>query len=1191
MGVIEEGKSVSQLKEKFEKLAIEQSYQESYRPLKGDEKCVKTLPVYFRNCRTSIKSPAEQKLTYEQSYIKISNNGKKPEIKSSSYYVDTPETSYHSQDFSVNPDITISNTIQNLINSDILPVENPLKPFKEVSSDHKDVFGDYIDEDTSLLNNIFDEQEPYYTLSDSLSHTPKFTNQSPDHIESMSIKISRKKQKEYYNDPYFDHFASEHTDSFSSPKMGDNIYQNQNVVPHIVKSPFCDSIDSDDFNTIPIRPKMFSHEWRDSIADDNIFQDDNSSNISASEISIPYSSKSKFSKTSFNELSKCDRYLNINTSKMQDGLGNVQSKLSRSLSPFKNAPCIPPKPNDILREKVQKSFNLSEKNAEFKNEPIDKSKLFKGHMKSYSMSTKLSGNEAFSYPPTDFRYSSVSLAVSSAIDEYESDMEEKTIKTPENQPTTDYPDSSQTNRRRPIFKNGPLEVQGRSEIKHCLVSGDYLCSCGTIIKVWNIKTGESVWSLPSSDIKITCMSFVPCQNLDEEGTRIWLGTKEGHILEINIFCRGFVDKRFGIHSHSVIYILRCGYELWTLDESGKLLIWSDVTHQRSLHLQSTPRVYKIIPKATFCFVVKDQLWIGASKSVYVYNPKADTNNLPFTATTHPIVPHLPVGEISCGAVLQNQPDLVYLGHQDGKISVYSRTSLTCLDVINVSLYNIVAMVGVGNYIWAGFKTGMIYVYDLQSKPRKTMKSWWAHKFPILELHLDTTSIWRVKRCQIISLASDNIIRVWDGLLMEDWLENEMCKRDEEFCTFRDINITVCTWNAGASRPNDLNSSTDDFSFFEKVLESPSPPEIIIFGFQELVDLENKRLTARHLMKFNKKKDSKQLQEHMSCQYSAWKERLTNEIITYVHSEFQYSLLHSENLVGLFTCIFTKTSIKPHIKKISSVHVKTGLGGLHGNKGALVIRFILDDTSLCFINCHLAAGQSQVVHRNNHLATILESSDFLPELDNSRRADLFVGGGDGSMILDHEICILNGDLNYRIDMRRDAVLNLIRSNDFQSLLEKDQLILQKKKNPGFRLRLFNEAPITFLPTYKYDIGTDNYDTSEKKRSPAWCDRIFYRGRRMQCTSYRRLNVRISDHRPVVATFSTKTKTIDPVRKKAIWKIVASNWMNNAQNSRELAKLDYLVSDCGFKEELASKALNDCNGEVPNALTRLLNNNYK
>lgn len=64
----------------------------------------------------------------------------------------------------------------------------------------------------------------------------------------------------------------------------------------------------------------------------------------------------------------------------------------------------------------------------------------------------------------------------------------------------------------------------------------------------------------------------------------------------------------------------------------------------------------------------------------------------------------------------------------------------------------------------------------------------------------------------------------------------------------------------------------------------------------------------------------------------------------------------------------------------------------------------------------------------------------------------------------------------------------------SLLPHDELQQQMKARKAFHDG-WQEGPIAFLPTYKYDVGTVGvFDSSEKKRAPSWCDRILYRTRR-------------------------------------------------------------------------------------------------
>ena len=235
--------------------------------------------------------------------------------------------------------------------------------------------------------------------------------------------------------------------------------------------------------------------------------------------------------------------------------------------------------------------------------------------------------------------------------------------------------------------------------------------------------------------------------------------------------------------------------------------------------------------------------------------------------------------------------------------------------------------------------------------------------------------------------------------------------------------------------------------------------------------------------------------------------------------------------------------------------------------------MIDATSLCFMNCHLAAGQGNTPQRNTDAATIIKDAKFPPA--PHLMAGSMMNGGDGSQVLDHEYVFFFGDLNYRIEMPRDLLLGHLHHGDWQAVWDADQLYTQQQRQKtGGRgvshsaLRGFLEAgPLRFYPTYKYDPGTDQYDTSEKQRAPAWCDRILYRpsplsavtltadadadasdtkadahlAPRIQPLHYgRHEQPRISDHRPISGAFVCAVKTIHEHKLEDVKRTVADGW---------------------------------------------------
>ncbi|RMZ77215.1 hypothetical protein DV738_g4512, partial [Chaetothyriales sp. CBS 135597] len=729
---------------------------------------------------------------------------------------------------------------------------------------------------------------------------------------------------------------------------------------------------------------------------------------------------------------------------------------------------------------------------------------------------------------------------------------------------TEYPDGNQSNRRPPLFRTGLQGVQFKSESRAYDVCGTYLCVGGFSTKVFDILTGEQLSGINHGEtIRASAVCFKPAADVASEGKRIWIGTNAGDVQEVDVMTHSLIAENSSHNKCEIVRILRRGGDLWTLDSEGKLFVWpADETGVPDLKYS---HVTHRVPKGhTFSLVVRDNLWLATGKEVRVYRPGSEANFAPLSK----VLSQPGTGDITSGTWTEDEGGRVYFGHADGRVTVYSTKDYTCVGNIKASDYKINGLAISGSSLWAAYKTGKIYVYDVTKSPWKVQKDWRAHAGPIIGLTLDPKSIWTMQRLQLTSIGHDGQARFWDGLLEEDWIEHSLQERELSYCSFREIRAAVVTWNCGACTPHELRTD-----FIADAIHSDDPPEILAFGFQEVVDLEDRAVTAKSIFGFGKKKDVDSTEQHQSRVYREWRDYLSKLISRYTGGQYTYSELHTSSLIGLFQCIFIRQEERTRIRNVHATNIKCGMKGRYGNKGGLVTRFIIDDTSVCLINCHLAAGQTQTSHRNNDLATILESENLAQEPSLDERISLFIGGGDGTQILDHEICILNGDLNYRIDtVPRDTVIKMIKANDIAKLLERDQIMLSRRRVSGFRLSSFVESPITFAPTYKYDVGTDNYDTSEKKRAPAWCDRILYRGPgRVKQLEYRRHEVKASDHRPVSGVFKIRLKTVDAAKRAIVKKECEAAFAQLMKARMKSVAETWLVNEYGLSRHEAASAL--------------------
>jgi phosphatidylinositol-bisphosphatase len=236
---------------------------------------------------------------------------------------------------------------------------------------------------------------------------------------------------------------------------------------------------------------------------------------------------------------------------------------------------------------------------------------------------------------------------------------------------------------------------------------------------------------------------------------------------------------------------------------------------------------------------------------------------------------------------------------------------------------------------------------------------------------------------------------------------------------------------------------------------------------------------------------------------------------------QYYEVAQENLQAIHIIAFAKKKLRNDISLVSVGQVATGFMDYIGNKGATAISFDIGSTSLLFIGCHFTAFHGKVVKRNADYKKINE------RLPNRKSAELPV---EAHKRFDHVFWM--GDLNYRINGNRELVDALLKLDMQEVLIANDQLNIERHLGNVFVD--FVEAPVKFLPTYKFDTGWDRYDSSRKKRIPSWTDRILFKpSPNLVLTSYTSVaTIRTSDHRPVVGTFVLRHDGFDEHKRSQI-----------------------------------------------------------
>lgn len=494
------------------------------------------------------------------------------------------------------------------------------------------------------------------------------------------------------------------------------------------------------------------------------------------------------------------------------------------------------------------------------------------------------------------------------------------------------------------------------------------------------------------------------------------------------------------------------------------------------------------------------------------------------------------------AIVISADGLIWTGTANGVVMRWDGNG-NCLQEFSYQTSGILCMFTFCSRLWVGYSNGTVQVLDLEGK---LLGGWVAHSGPVIKMAIGGG--------YLFTLAYHGGIRGWNVTSpgpIDNVLRAELAGKEFLYSRIENLKILAGTWNVGEGR-----ASTD--SIISWLGCAATGVEIVVVGLQEVE-------MGAGVLAMSAARETVGLEGSPLGQW--WMDLIGKTL----DEGSSFVRVGSRQLAGLLICVWVRNDLKPHVGDVDAAAVPCGFGRAIGNKGAVGVRLRIYDRILCFVNCHFAAHLEAVSRRNADFDHVYRTMAFSRQSSslNSGAASASYGvsvprGGNAvntfearPELSEADMIVFLGDFNYRLDdITYDETRDFISQRCFDWLREKDQL--RAEMEAGNVFQGMREAIIRFPPTYKFErhqAGLAGYDSGEKKRIPAWCDRILYRDNKshlgadcsLDCpvvssvSQYDAcMDVTDSDHKPVRCVFSVKIARVDEsVRRQELGNIINTN----------------------------------------------------